>query len=302
MTRHPAAQLGQRVDRPAVADRGQHVVQLAFFGARVAHVVRDDDRQAELAGQARGLGDQPVVVGQEVVRELEDEAGGCDPPCRAPAVRRRRRPEAPRVALRDGPRTLAVAGPEPPGQLAVAAPRERDEALRVLREEGLGDRGAALVPARLARETSRRGCGSRSRRARAGRGADRAAPRRSPRWSSLPAARWPGSRARSGRGRAGRPSPDASAAPWRPGPAPRSGRQRAAPGTTMPRVRDGGVEQLDLDADDRVEAGLLGRRREPDDAVQALAIGDRKAARPSSTARSTSSAGAEAPSRNEKWV
>ena len=53
----------------------QHVLQLAVRGQRVVRVVGDDDRQPEPLGEARQLGDQPVVVGQEVVLQLDEEAG-----------------------------------------------------------------------------------------------------------------------------------------------------------------------------------------------------------------------------------
>jgi hypothetical protein len=58
-----------------VADRGNEVLELAALGERVVDVVRDDDREAQLRGEPRGLGREPVVVGEEVVRELEDEPG-----------------------------------------------------------------------------------------------------------------------------------------------------------------------------------------------------------------------------------
>ena len=43
------------------------------------------------------------------------------------------------------------------------------------------------------------------------------------------------------------------------------------------RIRGGRVDELHLDADDRAEAGLRRRGREPDDAVQALVVRDREA-------------------------
>jgi len=43
------------------------------------------------------------------------------------------------------------------------------------------------------------------------------------------------------------------------------------------RIRGGGIEELDLHADDRAEAGLLGCRCESDDAVEALVVRDREA-------------------------
>ena len=57
-----------------MADRGQHVLELAALGPGVVDVVRHDDRQPELLGQARRLRHEPVVVVQQVMRELEMEA------------------------------------------------------------------------------------------------------------------------------------------------------------------------------------------------------------------------------------
>jgi hypothetical protein len=37
-------------------------------------VVRDDHREADLGGEKDGFGDEPVVVGEQVVLELEEEA------------------------------------------------------------------------------------------------------------------------------------------------------------------------------------------------------------------------------------
>ena len=93
--------------------------------------------------------------------------------------------------------------------------------------------------------------------------------------------RWPGSRARSGRGRSGRPStafdPDPSAGVRR-RPPPAAAPRRSTGGDDDPvRVRDDRVEQLDLDPDDRVDAGRLRRGGEPDDAVEALVVGDGQA-------------------------
>ena len=69
-----STEIGQRVERPAVLDRGQDVVELAVVRGRVVDVVGDDDRQPELRGERHRFGDEPVVVGQQVVRELDEEA------------------------------------------------------------------------------------------------------------------------------------------------------------------------------------------------------------------------------------
>ena len=133
--------------------------------------------------------------------------------------------------------------------------------------------GTAFVPARFARDTSRHSdrqpAASRASRRRCG-------PRcgsPTPRWSSLTTRRWPGSRARSGRGRCGRPSVTSGGSSRtggrRPGRHGRLARHDEAAG-----IRDAGVEQLDLEPQDRVQPGGLGGGREPDRAVQALVVGD----------------------------
>ena len=95
----------------------------------------DDDRQAELLGQRRRLGDEPVVVGQEVVRQLDEEAAGGRPVAA---------PEDRRVALGHRARPGPVAHPQPAGQLPVATARQRDEALGVLGQERLAEPRHAL--------------------------------------------------------------------------------------------------------------------------------------------------------------
>ena len=152
-----------------MADRREDVLELAALGRRVVDVVRDDDREAELFGQSGGLGHQPVVVGQEVVLELEDEAG-CRDPRRPPHARAagatratgraeaartagrlapRARAEQPGVALGDRPCPLAVADPEASGDLPVAAARQRHEPLGVLGEERLAEPRHALRPGQV---------------------------------------------------------------------------------------------------------------------------------------------------------
>src|SRR5712675_1475096 len=54
--------------------------------------------------------------------------------------------------------------------------------------------------------------------------------------------------------------------------------RRASSGDDEPsRIRGNGIEQLDLDPDDRVDPGRLGRPCEPDDAVEAEMIRCRQA-------------------------
>ena len=97
-------------------------------------------------GERRRLRHEPVVVGQEVVRELDEEAA------RGGIVAA---PEQRRVALRDRPRPRPIADPQPPRDLPVATARQRDEALVCSSRSAWRNRGTPLVPARFAREMSR---------------------------------------------------------------------------------------------------------------------------------------------------
>ena len=114
-----------------MADRRQHVLELAALRPGVVDVVRHDDRQPELVGEGRRLGHEPVVVRQEVVRELEIEAA---PGNRAGECRRGR------------PGALPIADPQPPGDLALATARQRDEALGVLGEQLVAEARHGLRP------------------------------------------------------------------------------------------------------------------------------------------------------------
>ena len=111
-------------------DRGQDVGQLAVLGARVVGVVGDDDRESGRLGQLGRLADEPVVVGEEMVRQLDEEAARGRPVAAA---------EQRRVALggRAGPGQ--VARPQPADQLAVTAARQSDQPLGVLGEERLAE-------------------------------------------------------------------------------------------------------------------------------------------------------------------
>ncbi len=124
-----AAQVGQRPDRAAVADGGDHVLELASLGQGVVDVIGDDHGEAELLGQAGRLGHEPVVVGQQVVLELEDEACRRDPVRRRPRSRPSGRPTE-RSALDDRPGRPRTAGhtlrrrpAPPPGRRPGAAGR-----------------------------------------------------------------------------------------------------------------------------------------------------------------------------------
>ena len=85
-------------------DRRQDVVELAVLGRRVVDGVRDDDRQAQVGRQGRRLGDEPVVVGEQVVRQLDVEAVLAEDPGKA----FRRRPCAAPIADEQPPADLAA--------------------------------------------------------------------------------------------------------------------------------------------------------------------------------------------------
>jgi hypothetical protein len=70
-------------------------------------VVRDDDRQVELARQGDGLGDEPVVVRQQVMRQLDVEAAW----------------KLFRERSGGRPRPGAIPDPQPPGDLPIATAR-----------------------------------------------------------------------------------------------------------------------------------------------------------------------------------
>ena len=192
-------------------------------------------------------------------------------------------PEEPGVALRDGPRAGPVADPQAAGDLAVAAARTARRAPRCARPGAPGvKRGTPFVPAMFACETSRH----RLRQPIAERASStRCGPRpRSPipRRSSLTGSRWPGSRARSGRGRTGDAVDDGAARRDRVVRCPSRRRRRGRRGAiTHPSGSgDGRVEQLDLEPDDRVQPDGLGRADEADRAVQAGVVGDGQPGQP----------------------
>ena len=263
-------QLGQR---PAVVDRGQHVVELAALGPVVVDVVGHDHRQPQLLGQARRLRDEPVVVGQEVVGQLEHEAA---PRGRLASQARRPVPEQRRVSLRHRPGPLPVAGPQPPRQLALAAAGQRDQPLRVLRQQRLGELRDGLRPGEVRPRhqpaqapPARRVPGEQQEVRPALRLAD------SPvvLLHDLAMTRQPGA----GRAGPGGPSPvdrrrlgDHRWAASRPPGTPRRDHDPR-------RVRRRGVDELDLDPDHGTQPRRLRGGREADRAVQALVVRDGEA-------------------------
>ncbi len=67
------AQVGAGLEVPAVADGDEHVLELAVRAQGVVDAVGHDRGQAGLVRQARQLRHEPVVVGQQVVLELDVE-------------------------------------------------------------------------------------------------------------------------------------------------------------------------------------------------------------------------------------
>ncbi len=270
------AQVAERVQRPAVPDRAQDVGQLTVLRASVVDVIGDDDREAGRLGQRRRLRDEPVVVGQEVMRELDEEAARGRPV--AP-------PEERRVPLGNGPSAGPIARPKAPDQLPVAAAGQRDQTLGVLGEQGLAEPRHALGAGHVGprHETAqappadlRAGQQDEVGTANAFVDAaqvllDRVAMAGQP---GTPGAR--PARQALGHGRVdergvvgdgpvethGRrvTGPSPARAPWR----------HDDPG----RIGDGRVQQLDLETDDRVETGGLRRADEPDRPVQAVVVRD----------------------------
>ena len=265
------AQVRQRLERPAVADGGQHVGQFAVLGAGVVDVVGRHDRQAELPGQLRGLGDQPVVVRAEVVRELDEEAAAGRPVAS---------PEDRRVPLRDRSCPGPIAHPQATDQLPVAAPGQGDQALGVLRQERLAEARHALRPGhvRLRDEPAQAppahlGSGQQDEMGPATSLADpaqvlldRLAMAGQPgTLGSRPDGEALGHVRRGGTGAAPR-SPGTSRPP-----------RPARADHTLVRVRHGRVQQLDLEADDRMQPHGLRRTHEPDRAVQPRVVRDGQA-------------------------
>ena len=94
-------------------------MRLGLRAVDVVQVVRGDQRQADLRGEAEELLGQAPLLGQAVVLDLEEEVPGAED-----------------VAVRAGQASsrLPVLDLERPGDLAVEAGAEADQALGVLRE------------------------------------------------------------------------------------------------------------------------------------------------------------------------
>ncbi|KRT62509.1 MAG: hypothetical protein XU10_C0026G0022 [Chloroflexi bacterium CSP1-4] len=255
------AQMAALLERQAVADGDQDVLQLAVLRARVVGVVGDHDRQPQLGGQGGRLPGEEVVVGQEMVLELEEEAAA-DP------LHRRIERRVP-AGHRGGPGPIA--GQQPPGDLAVAAAGERHEPLCVALQERLREAWHALRARQVRRADHP------AQAAVAGQVAGQQDEVRPPLAVAHPPQLFP-SRVPMPRrplpldGRAHRPPLDGRGRPGRGhrAPCPPS-RHDDARG-----IRRRGVEQLDLQSDDRPQARLLCHADETDGAVEAPVVGHRE--------------------------
>ena len=263
-----------------MADGGQHVRQLAILGAGVVDVVGDDDREAERLGQRRRLRHEPVVVGEEMVRQLDEEAA------RGRTVTP---PEERRVAFRDGPRPGPVARPQATDQLAVPAARQRDEPVGMLGQERLAEPWDSLGPGhvRVRHEPAqappadlRSGEQDQVRPADPlddptqvlldrGAMAGQSGVRRS--GAGGQAFGGVGQRVVAG-GTGNRRVDRDETAPLRAGGSATTGPARRDDDPV--RICDGRIEQLDLETDDRVESHRLGRGHETDRAVQPGVVRD----------------------------
>ena len=253
-------------------DGGQDVGQLAVLGTGVVDVVGDDDRQPEALGQRRRLRDEPVVVGEEVMRQLDEEAA------RGRAVAGRPKIAAYRSATARAP--VTIADPQPARQLPVPTAGQRDQSVRVLGQERLAEPGHALRAGHVgvrhepaqAPPPDLRACQQDEVRP--------ADPLTDPTQVLLdrrPMARQAGAR---------RPGPDGHALGHVRGR--RVSGDATGDATTWPtggdddpvRVGDDRVEQFDLETDDGMEPRRLRRAGEADRPVQAGMVGDGQPGQP----------------------
>ena len=135
-----SAEVRKRVQRPAMRDGRQDVAEFSIFRPSVMNIVRGDHRQAEFCGERCGLRHEPVVVGQEVMRELEEESARG----RASAASK-----DPSVAFGDRAGPCLIPHQQPPRDLAVSTTGQRNDALSVLGEQRLGEPRHSLGPGEI---------------------------------------------------------------------------------------------------------------------------------------------------------
>ena len=112
-----------------MADGHQHVLELPVLGQRVVGITRDEGRQAQVGGQGRGLRDQQVVIGSQVVLELREHATA-----QSGHVR-----DVLRVPAHRGTSPCTVTRQEPPRDLAMPTAGEQHQALGVPRQQLVGE-------------------------------------------------------------------------------------------------------------------------------------------------------------------
>ena len=254
-------QVGARLQRQAVPDGHQHVLQLVVLRARVVHVVGDDEGQAGRGRQVHGQGHQQVVVGPQVVLGLQEEPA-------APAEAGHGRVER-RVPPGHLEGARPIARQQPPRDLRVAAPGERHQPLRVAGQQRLVEAGHALRAGQVRRARQA------AQAAIAGRVAGQQHQVRPPLAVAdaaqvLPAGRPVPRHAQAGRARRDRLAGLGGRRVRGRGPA---GRSAAGRDDEPRRVGHGRVKELHLQADDRPQAGLLRRGDEADRPVEALVVG-----------------------------
>ena len=267
-------QLAERLERPAVADGGEDVGQFAVLRPGVVDVVGDHHGQPQLVGEGGGLGHQPVVVGEEVMPEFQEEAARCR--AIAPA-------EECRVALRDRARADPVAHAQAPRELPVATPGQGHESLGVLGDERLAEAWHPLRAGEVRVRDQPRQAAPAHLRTREQHEMRTAAAVADPAQVLLDRLPIPGqSRAlgpwpvrqpvtddavqRARRARVTRPAWFASS----------TSRRDHHPA----RIRDRRIAQPDLQSDHRMESDRLGRTDEADRAVQAVVIRDGQPGQP----------------------
>ena len=274
-------------------DGGQDVVELAVLGAGVVDRVGDHDRQSQIRRERRRLGHEPVVVGEQVVAELDREA----------AV-----PEPCRQTFRGRARARAIPDQQPPADLPAPPAREHDDVLVMLVEQRVAEARDALraghvgprhEPAQAPPADLAPGEQDEPRTARPGTDAAQVL---------LDRIAMTGEAGAFGAGTGGPAVLDGrlQVRPVAPGRDRRGSgrrRRRRRGGTTMP------AGSATAGSSSSISAPMTGcrpassaavvNRTEPYRPLWSVAA---RPVRPSSTARSTSSSGAEAPSRNEKLV
>ncbi len=129
------AQVAEHIERPAVADRGQDIGQLAILAPSVVDVVGDHHRHAQLCGQRRRFRDEPIVVGEQVMAQFDEEAARCRA---VPASEQGGIPFGRRA------RPRPIARPQPAGQFPLATARQRHQSFGVLGKQRLAEPGHAL--------------------------------------------------------------------------------------------------------------------------------------------------------------